>query len=445
MNEHRSFERFLADGMASEPRTDQFPDAFYDDLQREARATRQRPRWLAFLKEPPMRHSSSLAVGSPTARVAAILAATLLLLVALGAGIAGSRLLAADGPIVVDGSGSGDFETIAAAVLSADDGDEIIVRSGTYAEAVTIGAAVALRGEGAPGSVVLTGGPETRYALLLEGVDATISGLTFAGPNANVSVAGGAPTLAELVFDDVGTAFTNDRSAGRPSSLAAVWPSLTLADGTTAHVVDNAFEDGGPIVVMESAPTIEGNVLTDGPHVFLGRALDETHVVGNEIRRPGFAGIAMSGPGRYVVEDNEIHGGTVGIEVVQDEHIAGTALAPTIHANRIDGSETGMRLRFGTEATATDNELTSVESGFVLDRTDAVISGNRIEAEKNGVTLFDQGSPLIDDNDIEAGAWAVSWFGGPTPTVTGNRLCGVSGSIQARGEVVPLGDGNTGC
>ena len=33
---------------------------------------RQRPRWLALIKEPPMRISSTLAVGSPTARLAAI-------------------------------------------------------------------------------------------------------------------------------------------------------------------------------------------------------------------------------------------------------------------------------------------------------------------------------------------------------------------------------------
>ena len=49
-----------------------------------------------------MRTDNSLAVGSPTARVAVILATTLLLAVALvTAGVAGQRLLASDGEIVV--------------------------------------------------------------------------------------------------------------------------------------------------------------------------------------------------------------------------------------------------------------------------------------------------------------------------------------------------------
>ncbi len=68
------------------------------------RRNRQDPAWLALIKESPMRTNNHLAVGSPTVRVVAIMAATMLLALALAAAGAGvQRLVAADGPLVVDG------------------------------------------------------------------------------------------------------------------------------------------------------------------------------------------------------------------------------------------------------------------------------------------------------------------------------------------------------
>ena len=93
MSERIDFDRTVAGHVASEGVTPP-SDAFFDQLLSRAGHTRQRPLWLALIKEPPMRISSSLAVGSPRARVVAIMVATLLLvLMVAGAGIAGSQLL----------------------------------------------------------------------------------------------------------------------------------------------------------------------------------------------------------------------------------------------------------------------------------------------------------------------------------------------------------------
>ena len=136
MNDDRSLEQRFADAMHAEHGSARLPSAFTDEFRSRASDTRQRPRWLALIKENPMRSGSTLTVGSPTAQGAAVLLASLLLAVALVAiGVAGSRLLAADGATVVDQSGDGDFTTIAAAVAAAVDGDEISVRPGTYDEA----------------------------------------------------------------------------------------------------------------------------------------------------------------------------------------------------------------------------------------------------------------------------------------------------------------------
>jgi hypothetical protein len=92
MSDERSFERFVADHVAGAAGSTRLPDDFYDDIHAVASRTRQRPEWLALIKEPPMRFESTLGVGSPIARVTAIAAATLLLaLLSAGALVAGAQ------------------------------------------------------------------------------------------------------------------------------------------------------------------------------------------------------------------------------------------------------------------------------------------------------------------------------------------------------------------
>jgi hypothetical protein len=149
MNEHVDFERIVARHIASEG-VAPASDAFYEELVSHAGRSGQRPEWLALIKEPPMRTNSHLAVGSPVARVAAITVATsLLAVVVAGAGIAGSRLLAADTTLVVDQSGNGDYTTLAQAVEAALDGGTILVRPGRYVESVAVvGKDLTIKGEG---------------------------------------------------------------------------------------------------------------------------------------------------------------------------------------------------------------------------------------------------------------------------------------------------------
>jgi Tol biopolymer transport system component len=70
------------------------PEHLLANVHTAARQRGRHPRWLALVKEPPMRISSRVAVGSPTVRVAALLAATLLIaILGIGAVVAGASLL----------------------------------------------------------------------------------------------------------------------------------------------------------------------------------------------------------------------------------------------------------------------------------------------------------------------------------------------------------------
>ncbi|MEX1336382.1 MAG: hypothetical protein AB1Z66_13905, partial [Candidatus Limnocylindrales bacterium] len=216
MNEQSDFERYVADQLSSAAVGTPPESAIAETIER-AGGSRRLPAWLALIKEPPMRTNSHVAVGSPTVRVAAVLAATLLLAVALAAAGAGvQRLLAADDPIIVAADGSGDYTTIWAAVDVAEDGDEIQVMPGRYVESVVIDKDITLAGQDDPAAVILDhpgGSPtfpgpvklgysELPYGLLLDGTDATVRGLTVVARGLAIAIDGGAPTLEDLIIDD---------------------------------------------------------------------------------------------------------------------------------------------------------------------------------------------------------------------------------------------------
>jgi Tol biopolymer transport system component len=92
------FERLLVNVLA-EVAPSQEPDRLVPETLRAARRVRRWPRWLALIKEPPMRISSRVAVGSPTFRLVSIMAMTLALLLAVGAAVvAGASLLPSPAP-----------------------------------------------------------------------------------------------------------------------------------------------------------------------------------------------------------------------------------------------------------------------------------------------------------------------------------------------------------
>jgi hypothetical protein len=105
MNKNIDFDRFVADQFAQVSGA-VAPARFVDDILTEARRMRPLPRWLAAIKEPPMRISSRVAVGSPMARVT-FLVILLMILSALTAGsiVVGASLLVSPAPPAIAGNG----------------------------------------------------------------------------------------------------------------------------------------------------------------------------------------------------------------------------------------------------------------------------------------------------------------------------------------------------
>ena len=201
-----------------------------------------------------MSHLSSRP-GRLAARLAALAAATILLIVlASGAVLAGASLLAGDGPFVVDPDDPDAYQTISDAVTAAVDGDTVLVKPGTYRESVAISSDITLTGDGERGSIVLEfaadgptyleGGDAFAYGILIEDSDAHVSNLTIQGPAddgsdpavSGVYVVGGAPLIEGIDIVLSGDRF--DYGGGGYYRRSAV----RVTGGSTATVRDSTWD-----------------------------------------------------------------------------------------------------------------------------------------------------------------------------------------------------------
>ena len=411
MNDDVRFERLFADGM-HELAPQRAPDRLRTTIKAQTGETRPRARWLALIKEPTMRTNNRTAVGSPTARVAAIMAATLLAaMLMIGAGIAGAQVLAADGPLVVDADGGGSYTTIQAAVDDADDGDEVVVMPGTYSEAVTIEKDITVRGEGPVEEIVVELADATLFTL--DETDATVSNLTLrGGPNTQgMVINGGAPTVEGLVFDDVGPSY-GSTEFGDGGSLA-------IYRGA-AQVLDSRFIDGGEVLLgWDANAVLEGNEFLDGPHLYLQDPGDDAIVRGNTFSGTLSRAMGLFGESTMLIEGNTIDGAggdgiTVGWEassghdpLIRDNDISGTRVGvmafadsgPQVVGNRFRDNTTAIQTQPGA-GLFTDNQLTGNGTGFWLTGS-PTLDGNTVEGGRVGVLVSGEDSmPVLENNTI---------------------------------------------
>lgn len=400
-----------------------------------------------------MRTESRVAVGSPTVRVMAILAATLLLIVAMAAAGAGvQRLLAADSTFIVDQSGSGDFTTISEAVTAAADGDTILIRPGQYNEAVLIDKSISLEGDG-PRDQITIGGldvPATREAtewcetvhrvgcgILIDGADARVSGVTFAETYAGLGIRGGAPVIEGVAFLHDGDPYVD----GTPFFGA----SLTIGGESRAQIVGNEFDGASMIDVDEdSSPLVEGNVLRGGTGIWLSKPGNDAVVRGNDIAGAAVAGINLMTVSTPLIEDNVIaDAGTDGILLgYQDAR----GIDPIVRGNTITGSG-GSAIAVGSQAKPTIESNTLIDNRFavLLGLGDSTVSGNDIQGEGSGIMITAGGQPQIADNVIDVSGRGISITRGSQANLSGNEVCGAEESIFVDGAEPTIDDTNIVC
>ena len=320
MNDVR-LERLLGDVLA-DIATSHVPDRLGRDIALTTGRIRQRRRWLALIKEPPMRLSSRVAVGSPTARLAYLMILTLLVaLLAVGGAVAGASLVPspcaevvcsvaplaegrtaasatrlADGSVLVIGGGDQFWSVFPLTAELWDPATERFRPAGTLAEGrhshtatlLPDGRILVAGGFAAPqgGNDVLLASaevwdPKTETFSTTGSLEVPRAGQAAALlPDGRVLILGGTKTSSDAteIWDPATGAFSPGPSMGQPRGGAAV----RLDDGrvlvfggtedypATAEVLDPAsmsFSPTGPLTVRGD---FTGALLADGRVLAIG-------------------------------------------------------------------------------------------------------------------------------------------------------------------------------
>ncbi len=425
MTDEQTFERSVAESVQAVGPVAPTDGAHDLTLSRISRS-RQDPEWLALIKESPMRSNSRVTVGSPTVRVMAIMVATMLAALALAAAGAGAqRLLAADKSVVVVAQdGSGDVTTITEALDLAEQGrgiEEVLIRPGTYVEALFTDRDITIRGDGDREDIVVMApedGPESEtyfpwlgeqpYAIVLEAIEGGVENLTLRGTDSRLFVNDGAPVIKDVVFDGVGDAVVSGSARAQ---------AVIVTTGSRASILDNEFRGAGGVNVFESAaPNIEGNLFDDGTIIY-GDFGSGAMIRDNDFRGSGAFGIRLGEPADILIEANHISGRDVGID-----EINGLGAASVV-ANTISGTT-----------------MAAISAG---DSTGRIVE-NVIEDGAIGISWSGDGG-LIADNSVSGGATGIV-VGAGTSTVEGNSVEGADnrGMLIYATAVTEL-SGNTLC
>jgi parallel beta-helix repeat protein len=470
MNEPLDFDRVVAGHIRGEG-VNAPSDAFYDELITRARRSGQRPEWLALLKESPMRTDSRLTVGSPTLRVAAILTATLLIAASIaGAGIAGSRLIAADGTLVVDRSGSGDFTTIVEAVAAAQDGDTVLIKPGRYVESVAvIGKDLIIVGDGNRDDIVIeaastplpldylhTGaavrlvepaGVAYAWAVLLADTRAQLSNLTVIGQQEGTAIPIVGPD-SDPVLDDI--------VVHVPGPATGQWNSVVWTDGAGGTLRDSVVE-GWVSIGPDADVEIEGNEMPSTCIVAWDAGADIV-IRDNVIHGcPYEKGVDVDGANTALIEGNDIwvedlpadansnsySGGRYAIEAYGAE--SGSI---TIRGNDLHDSGAGIMVSSGSPTLEiTGNRIRGNDIGVARLRGTVLLSDNSItENAQIGVEILVSSAPTLEDNAITGNLVGMSIGIGATPSLTGNTICDNGTNLEwAANDEPPDTSGNEIC
>lgn len=453
MNENDAFDQSVADLVANEGATG-VPIGAVDELITATSRVRPLPRWLALIKEPPMRRSSAVAVGSPTVRLAAIALSTVLLLVLAGGVVAGAMQLIGPATHVVSSDGSGDFLTISAAVDAAEDGDRILVKPGRYPETVElIGKDVEIRGDGPIDTVVVEAVPtdlvipdfdeEDMVAFYFEDTASTVAELTIGGPDDSwaVVVHGGSatPTLENLSIPSTG----GTDEWGR---------NLLWADGASGTLSDSSVV-GHVSMGVDAAPTLTKNSLD--ACIWIEGEGARPILDSNDIYGCAQGVLVMVGDGwsEYSLPASaEIRGNTFQMETVESgQHVGNFALLigrsdepVVIEQNEFIGNKTAIAVRSFAMADISDNTIRDGETGVWVEGEGSTITENRIVGN-DLYGLLIHASPSVAANTIEGNLIGINLGARAQPALDGNTFCDNETDLSVPEDNTTTLDGNEVC
>ena len=324
--------------------------------------------------------------------------------------------------------GSGDYDSIQAAVDAASAGDTVAIAPGNYVESVIVDKDLTIVGDGPSGEVVLNvpeDGPllasadrPIRYAFHLDGAEVSLGNLTIEGSGKRmiaVVAEGGRPTIHDVSLDF-------GQLTGFPRSFVHVGAG---AEATVRDSRANARLD------VDDAVATVANLDTTGPDSVNGlvvRVMGESEVLVAENR---LNGVVVHG-GRVLVDRNELF--------APDNcavSISGQGAAVTATANTVRDSESGFCASGRATATIASNEVFDSGVGISLGADDLEVHDNLVRDNDVGI-LFRVGSPTVDGNTVTDNRVGLEFGSLPTtPIIADNDICRNENDLRIAGSDEP--------
>jgi len=330
-----------------------------------------------------------------------------------------------DAVITVAQDGSGDFDTIAAALEAAADGDTIRISPGTYVEGLLVAKDISLVGDGRRDEVIVS--PGVDEAVIVKGPINTVrAAIHFVETNAIVQ---------HVSFEFL------------PDEGVVAW-----SDGGAVTFADVSFS-GAAVALVGGEPRFSDTVIDA---YFAVRDGASPTVVDSEI----IGHASVDGPGRTVIRDSLLHGGTSASAdatgAYEGNHFIGQLLGVDsgsdmlVQGNLVEGVEEGAAIEvvgYGSSAEILDNTIRDSVVGISIDSDEpgTTIIGNTISDVRVGIHLDSEASVLVKDNTIEDAETFGLVFQGSGARVADNSICGSGEAFEFRGGANPEINSNQIC
>jgi len=328
-----------------------------------------------------------------------------------------------------------DFPTIQAAIEAASNGDEIIVRPGTYYENINfLGKAIYLHSEQGPDVTIIDGQQNSCVVAFEngEGRDSIIEGFTI--------------TNGYVRYAEGGGIYCNNHSS----------PTITK------NVIygNSAMVGGGISCYYYSSPTIKNNVIYDNSAYYFGGGIlcreNSSPVIENNVIYGNWAdksggGISCSGYSSPMITNNVIYGNGAyfGGGIHCSSYSSPTIENNVIYGNWADKSGGGISCSGYSSSMITSNVIydnsAAREGGgiYCYDHssptiTKNVISGNSADGRGGGILCLWGSSPtiinnVIYDNSTDGYGGGIYCHDYSSPTITNNVISGNSASRNGGG------------
>jgi len=269
----------------------------------------------------------------------------------------------------VSPDGSGDFETIAEALLYALSGSEIMVHPGTYSDELSIREAVTIT------AADTTTPPTISGAIDIDDVGGSIM-LLHLNLTGGVTIDRADVHIQDCTLENTGAYYHYATGSFVRNSVSGAPTGITVDYYTNPEISENTFAGSSQNAIactMGSAPWIHGNQL----------AASE----GNGIN-------CTSAP---TIENNEVDGFENGIRITGD--------ALVLHNQVQNASNAGILVGDGSQATVHGNIVTDNTWGIQTDHSAPTVSSNLVlGSSQDGIGI---NNSLRDDNFIDFLAHAV--------------------------------------